>query len=347
MTGYKRFIVVCFAALISGGCRRECRRDRAERVIPVKVTEVAVMERVDRRSYVGTVEESAAVALSFLVSGTVEEVLVSEGQHVRRGQLLAVLDAATAELSYQGALAKLRQAQDAYDRLAKVHGNGSLPDVKFVEVETGLQQAKSMAEVLRKNLEDCRLFAPRDGVVASRQIEPGVNVMPGVQVLELVSVDRVFVKFPVPENEIGFVVCGQEALVTVAALDYAVFRGRVEVKGVSANAITHTYEAKIGVDNPLYRLRPGMICRVTAFSGAEGKAAEVVVPNRCVQIAADGRRFVWLADGGAVARRRFVETGDLVDEGIVVVEGLSVGERLITEGFRNVSEGMRVVVSDE
>ncbi|MDR0395496.1 MAG: efflux RND transporter periplasmic adaptor subunit [Tannerella sp.] len=340
----KRFIVICSAALILGSCKEENKRESTDKVIPVKVTEIVVTETADRRSYVGTVEESAAISLSFSMPGTVEEVFVSEGQHVRKGQLLATLNTATAENSYQGALAKLRQAQDAYDRLTKVHENGSLPDIKFVEVETGLQQAKSMAAVSKKSLEDCRLYAPRNGVITTRQIEPGMNIMPGMQALKLVTVETVFVKISVPEKETGLIARGQEAQVTVAALDNAVFTGKIEMKGMSANALTHTYEAKISITNPQYRLMPGMICRVTMFSGTEGNA-EIVVPNRCIQISADGKKYVWLTDGHA-ARRRFVETGDLDDNGIVIVEGLSTGDKLITEGFQKVSEGMKILISN-
>ncbi|MDR1023095.1 MAG: efflux RND transporter periplasmic adaptor subunit [Prevotellaceae bacterium] len=307
--------------------------------------EVAAGQAAGGKSYVGTVEESAAVSLAFSLMGTVEEVFVQEGQRVHKGQLLAALNAATSENSYQVSLAKLRQAQDAYDRLTKVHENGSLPDIKLVEVEAGLLQAKSMAAIAKKNLEDCKLYAPRDGVMAERNVEAGGSVIPAQAAFRLVSVDKVFVKIPVPENEIGSIAEGQAAHVTVAALGNAAFSGKVEIKGVSANAASHTYEAKIGVNNragashALPLLLPGMVCKVT-LAGSSG-AAEIVVPNRAVQIAADGRQYVWLAKGG-IAKRRFVKTGNLTDSGIAIAEGLSAGDSLIIEGFQKVSEGTKI-----
>ncbi|MDR0414479.1 MAG: efflux RND transporter periplasmic adaptor subunit [Prevotellaceae bacterium] len=336
-----RFLAAIFsAALIFSSCK-ENKRESTDKIIPVKVTEVVATQTVDRRSYVGTVEESAAISLSFSMPGTVEEVFASEGQRVQKGQLLATLNVATAENSYQGALAKLRQAQDAYDRLTKVHSNGSLPDIKLVEVETGLQQATSQVAIAKKNMADCMLHAPRSGVIAARQVESGMNVMPSMQAFKLVTVETVLVKIPVPENEIGSIAVGQAANVAVAALNNAVFTGKVEMKGVEASAVTHTYDAKISINNPQRQLMPGMICRVTTFSATDGNA-EFVVPNRCVQISSDGKKYVWLADGN-VAKRQFVKTGRLTDEGIVIVEGLSAGNQLITEGFLKISEGTRVV----
>ncbi|MDR1880688.1 MAG: efflux RND transporter periplasmic adaptor subunit [Tannerellaceae bacterium] len=332
--GLAALVMFLFAA-----CSGEKGAEKQEKIIPVKVMTVAVLQTENSRNYVGTVEESVAVSLAFSTAGTVEQVFVSEGPRVEKGTLLATLNTATAEHSYRMMLAKEQQTQDAYNRLAQVHENGSLPDIKFVEVETGLQQAKSMAAVAKKNLDDCRLYAPRSGMIASRTVEAGSSAMPGVPAFKLVSVDKVNVKIPVPENEIGKIVKGQHARMEVTALDNAVFTGKVEMKSVAANAMSHTYEVKIGVDNPQAELMPGMVCKVSIADDAE--TARIVVPNRAIRISADGRPYVWLADGN-VARRRFVKTGGLNDNGIVVVDGLSVSDSVIVEGFQKVSEGMRV-----
>jgi RND family efflux transporter MFP subunit len=354
MKKMKHYLKLCTAAMavsLFAACSGQTGEASAqEKIIPVKVMEIAAGQVADVKNYVGTVEESVAVSLSFALMGTVEEVFVQEGQRVRKGQLLAALDRTTAENSCQASLAKLRQAQDAYDRLAKVHENGSLPDIKFVEVETGLQQAKSMAEISKKNLNDCRMYAPRDGVIASRNIEAGSSVNPAQAAFKLVSVDKVFVKIPVPENEIGRLAEGQAATVTVAALDNAVFTGKIEMKGVSANAMSHTYEVKIGIDNHagaknFSPLLPGMVCKVEV-ENFRPPQPQIAVPNRTVQIAADGRRYVWLA-GNNTAKRRFVKTAGLTDSGIVVTEGLSPGDRLITEGFQKVSEGMKISITND
>jgi RND family efflux transporter MFP subunit len=276
--------------------------------------------------------------------GTVEQVLVSEGQRVRRGQLLATLNAATAQNSYEASQAKLVQAQDAYDRLVKVHENGSLPDIKFAEIEAGLQQAKSMVAITKKSVDDCRLYAPRDGVIASRNIEVGVNAMPAMTAFKLVSVDRVNVKITVPENEIGSIVEGEAATVAVPALDNAVFTGKIETKGVAANALSHTYDVKIGIDNPQKTVMPGMVCKVETRNTASLQP-EIVVPNGAIRIAADNRRYVWTAEN-SVAKRKFITTGNLSNSGIVVTGGLSAGDRIIVEGFQKISEGTRISITN-
>jgi multidrug efflux pump subunit AcrA (membrane-fusion protein) len=118
---------------------KKAEQIQQEKVIPVKVMSVSPQMLTGGRNYVGTVEESTAISLGFSSLGTVEQVFVSEGQRVQKGQLLATLNTASAQNSLDAVQATLSQAQDAYDRMVKLHDNGSLPDIKFVEVESGLR----------------------------------------------------------------------------------------------------------------------------------------------------------------------------------------------------------------
>jgi RND family efflux transporter MFP subunit len=210
-----------------------------------------------------------------------------------------------------------------------------------------------MLAIAEKNLNDCRLYAPCSGVIAQRSIEPGANVMPGVAAFKLVTIDKVDVKIPVPESEIGDIDTGMGVTVEVPALNNEIFTGKVELKGVTANAISHAYEVKIGIDNhvgaknvsPSSKTRnalpllPGMVCKV--YLKQNESQTDIVIPNRTVQIAHDGRHFVWIADGDT-AQRRFVTTGVLNDIGVTIKAGLSDGDQLIVEGYTKVSEGMKI-----
>lgn len=344
MRRYFDLSVTALAACLLVSCSGKERTATQERIVPVKVITVAPSSSADNQNFVGTIEESVAVSLSFSGMGTVEQVLVSEGQRVAKGQLLAVLNTATAQNAYDASQAKLVQAQDAYDRLAKVHANGSLPDIKFAEIEAGLEQAKAMAAISKKSLDDCKLYAPRNGVIADRTVEAGASVMPGVEVFKLVSMDKVNVKISVSENEIGNITEGQAANVVVPALGNAVFTGKIEMKGVDANTLSHTYDVKIRIDNPQKTLLPGMVCKVGVIN-FRPQHDEIVVPNRAIRVSADNRRFVWLAEDN-VARRKFIETGNLTNTGIVVADGLSAGDRVIVDGFTKVSEGTHISVNN-
>ena len=314
------------------------------KIIPVKVMNIGFSDLSHGRNYVGTVEESTAVSLAFSGMGTVERVLVSEGERVRKGQLLAVLNSGTAQNAHNAAKATLNQAQDAYDRLKPLHEKGSLTDIKWVEVETGLDQAKAMEAIAKKSVEECNLYAPMNGVIAKRSIEEGVNVMPGLSAFKLVSIEEVNINVSVPENEIGSVKIGQSAMVTVPALGNNEYKGVVYRKGVEANPISRAYPIKIKIDNPNLELMPGMVCKVFMQNETDDNGQKIVIPNRSVQISPDNKRFVWLADGNT-AKRRFITVGSLSDYGVIVESGLSEGDKLIVEGYTKISEGMKVSIT--
>ena len=99
---------------------------------------------------------------------------------MRQGQLLATLDEVSMQNTYQAAKAALKQAEDTYQRMKELHEKGSLAEMKWVEVQSKLQQAQSMEAVARKNLTDCQLYAPFSGVIAEKSLEVGQNVVPGV-----------------------------------------------------------------------------------------------------------------------------------------------------------------------
>jgi RND family efflux transporter MFP subunit len=337
------FIYIIIAMVMLNACNTP-KQKRQEKIIPVKIMNITSQTVTDGRNYVGTVEESTAISLSFLQPGTVEEVFVKEGERVQKGQLLATQNNATAQNMFHAAQAQLDRAQDAYNRMTLLHDNGSLPDIKFEEVKTGLQQAKAQVAIARKNLEDCKLYAMRNGVIATRQVESGMNVVPGMQAFKLVAIEHVFIKISVPENEIGSTTEGQQAKVEVPALNHKAFFGKIELKGIAANAISHTYEVKIGIANSHAELMPDMVCKVWLKPQEETQA--VLIPNRTVQISHDGRHYVWLAVGDK-AEQRFVEIGDLGNWGVVVKSGLSEGDRLIVEGYQKVSEGSKINIEGQ
>ena len=161
---------------------------------------------------------------------------------------------------------------------------------------------------------------------------------PGNPGFSLLRIETVNVKIAVPENEVA-TLGDQAAMIKVAALGGQCFEGKVTEKGIVANPISHTYEAKIRLENPSGALLPGMVCDVR-LSGEESVPA-IALPNNAVLIANDGGRFVWkIVDGEAKATP--VRTGDLTEQGLFILEGLNEGDIVVIGGYQKISEGMRV-----
>ena len=153
--------------------------------------------------YVGVIEEEQSTKVSFTGMAMLKSIKVAEGQAVHKGQLLATIDDTQARNALAAAKSALEQARDAEQRMKQLHDNNSLPEMKWVEVQSKVQQAQSTYDMSVKNLEECTILAPCAGVVGSKIMEVGETVLPTEPVLALLSIDRVKVRVNVPEKEIA------------------------------------------------------------------------------------------------------------------------------------------------
>jgi RND family efflux transporter MFP subunit len=281
-------------------------------------------------AYSGTIEAGESIPLSFATLGNVARVLVVEGDAVRKGQLLAVLNEESSRNGYEMALATLKQAEDAHERLRPMYESGGLPEIKWIEVETNLQKARSAAAISKKNLDDCRLIAPVSGVVGRRSIDAGMAAMPNIASITLVRIEKVFARVAVPENEIAWVGRGQQAWIRVSALQHAEFSGRVEEIGVVADPLAHSYAVRIAIPNPGLQIKPGMICSVSLADSSRNRG--LVLPGRAVLVDETGKKYVYVVDADRKARRREVTSGALLQDGIEITGGLNPDEWVVVAG---------------
>jgi membrane fusion protein, multidrug efflux system len=323
------------------GCSTKKVSSDETKAIPVTTMTVRQLETTVADNYVGVIEESSATSLSFATLGSVERIYVDNGMKVSKGQLLAELDKTSLQSSYDAAVSTLNQAKDAYARMKQLYDNGSLPQIKWIEVQSGLQKAQSMEQIAQKTLQNTQLIAPSTGIIASRTIEAGANVVPGITVMKLINIEHVKVKISVSEAEISKINKGDEVSVTIGALDNDIRKGKITEKGVIANPLSHTYDVKIDLDNPTKEVMPGMVCNVSLLS--KNTSLQIILPGNAIQVAHNGECFVWVAENG-LAQKRTIITNGLSKDGVIVSEGLSQGEQVIIEGRQKVSNGMKIAI---
>ena len=338
--------------LTAMACLSSCgdKKENAEKApVRVKTEVVSAGGSQTGQTYVGIVEEREATAVSFTSMGIVKRVLVSEGQSVGRGQLIAEMDDTQARNVLAGAEASMTQANDALERYRMLHDNGSLPEVQWVEIQSKVAQAKSQLEMARKNLADCRLTAPVSGIVGSRMVKAGETALPSQAVVTLLDISSVKVKVAIPEAEVGSITAATPTRIKVDAANKEVTGGRIE-KGVQADALTHTYDIKVNVANADRRLLPGMVASVRFATAAQPQTELLTLPITSVQkksvstrLQADGSLFVWTVAKDSTAHRVSVEIGKTYGNRVVVVSGVNANDRVVTEGYQKLSEGTRII----
>ena len=284
--------------------------------------------------YSGTVEAWKTIPVSFQINGTVSAVYFDQGQYVKKNQLLASLDKSDAQNSYLIAKAKEEQAQDAYDRLKSVYEQGSLPEIKWVEILTNLKQAQSMTEISKSNLQKCNLLSPVSGYVGKRNIETGMSALRASAPFEIVEINKVYIKIPVPENEIGMLKKGMKAHITVSALNDMQFTGSVKNIGIVANTFSRTYDVKILVNNPDLLLKPGMVCDVKIDAGKQKQ--KILVSTKSVSVDDKGKTFVYIVNKNKDIIKQEVRTGAYCNNKVEILEGLTQGDLIVKSGQQKI-----------
>lgn len=354
----KKVFLMAMVALLAVSCGKK-QTEGVEETIRVTVEKATATNDFDQLPYVGVVEEESSTSVSFTGMAMLKTLTVGEGQAVRKGQLLAVIDETQAQNALATAKASLDQALDAQARMKQLHDNQSLPDMKWVEVQSQVSQAQSAYDICKKNLEDCRIYAPVSGVVGTKIMGVGETVLPTEPVLTILSIDNVKVRVSIPEREIAGITAGTATTITVDALPGETFQGGRIEKGVSADPLTHTYDILIRVANPGRKLLPGMVARVKthpypplkggknrdaqagSLPSREGRGGPLTLPVRAVQQSTDKTLFVWVAKDGK-AHRTPVTVGQTTGNRVVIESGIQEGDQVIVEGYQKVGEGTPV-----
>ena len=334
----KKLMLVCLV-LIAVSCTDKGNKKITEKEpINVGVLTVAPMSTQYYKVYVGEINASGSAIVSTNHSGILKAINVEQGTKVKKGEVLAEVTSKNVLASYDISHATLRQAEDGYERVTKVHKSGTVADVKLVEIETQLAKAKAAAQSSKESLEECKIKAPFNGTISEVLIEQGVNVSPGTPIVKLVDLSTIEVAIPVPEGEIGKVKIGQKALIDVPALDITDIEAHVKLKGVTASSPSHTYRCTLVPDKKQTNLYPGMVCKVRLSETSDSMT--IRIPASSVEMDSKGN-FVWVVNDGIVGKS-YVTVDGYQEHGVVISSGLEPGDKVIVKGAAKVSTGMKV-----
>lgn len=341
-----KYALVFFLPIVINSCSDKDENESALEVSKVKIINVGKNTEDIRNEYIGTVESSNTVDVSFLTTGTIEQLYFREGQNVKKGQLMAKLNTTTLNSAYSASVSTLRQAQDAYSRMNEMYNKESLPEIKLIDVKTKLAQAQSAEIMAKKSLNDSYLYAPESGVISKKNYENGMNVVLGATVYTIMNINSVDINIPVPEGEVSNFDRGQYCDINVTALGNKSFRGQIIEKGVSANPISHTYDIKVRISNSNFSLMPGMVVKAYFDNPSQDNQsdAKIVVPLKYVLLDYPSKRFVWIVDKNNKAQRKEVVLGELLGNNVEIISGLHQGDKVVADGYQNISSGSVVSV---
>lgn len=304
----------------------------------------------------GTIEAFERVQVTARVAGAVDRVAFTEGQKVKKGDVLAVIDASRFQLAVNSANAALAKADASVKQNeamverregASAKYPGLIPGEELDSVKTSTATAKAdravafeALRVAQLNLQDAWVRAPMEGVIQTRTIETGQFVQAGYVLATLLRNDPMLLRFQVEPREAPRLRPGMKAGFRLRETERD-FTASITLVAAAADAETHMVGITAEVDNDGhdYWLRPGSFCDVTIDVGARRDA--VIVPRVAVRGTDHG--YTTYVIEGDVAREKVVTLGMSTKDGWVEVRsGLEPGQQLVVRGAESLAPGAKV-----
>lgn len=286
--------------------------------------------------------------LSFGATGTVEEVLVDEGNNVTKGQVLARLDAPSlessvemAELQVEIAQTQVKAARAQYEKAQDLPGaDEDAAKASWEIAKLNLEIAELSLESAELNLEKAVIVAPFDGVVADISITEGKEISTATLATPAISVvdtSEIEMRGFIDEIDIAMVQLGQEANIILDALPDEEVKGSVvfisPVGTIQAGVVS--YDTTITLENPVEELRDGM--SATAEIVVERRDNVLLIPNTVIQGTLQNPTVVVLVDGQQEERQITLGLSDVFNT--EVLSGLEEGEQIVVPTSGQQSSG--------
>ncbi len=299
-------------------------------------------------------KEKAVLAAE--VAGALAQVFSDMGDQVKTGQVLARIDPREYQLRVDSAQAQLEQVQA---RLANAQANfermkalstehlvsAQQYDSASAEMRVAQADADASAKMLgiaRKKLDDTYIRAPFDGFVQKRTVSLGEHVGEGMPLYELIAIDPIKLRAPIPERFVPLAKVGLPLDLTIDATPGKVFHGTVTRIAPALDETSRTLLVEAEVPNPDGLLKPGYFAHVTMNLGHD---RALFVPNSAILRYAGVARVFVFKDGAV--RSREVTTGSIEGDQIEIISGLKQGEKVVSSDVDRLADGTVVVAKEQ
>jgi membrane fusion protein (multidrug efflux system) len=301
---------------------------------------------------IGTTSPVQGVQVSADLPGIIEKIHFESGRYVREGDVLVALDARQERAQLAAAEAQRDLARLDFKRMEGLIVDGAISQADYDRAAAEQKQTEARVGEIRATIERKIIRAPFSGVLGIRQVHLGQYLSAGTPVVQLQSLDPIYVDFGVPQQDAGELRVGRRVHAHADNLPDVELAGRVTAIDSVVDESTHNVKVQATIRNPEGRLRPGMFVRVEATAGEHRPV--VALPATAISYAPYGDSVFVVAemksqDGKPYrgVRQQFVKLGSARGDQIAIVSGVKPGEEVVTSGVFKLRNGAAVFVNNE
>lgn len=294
----------------------------------------------------GAVEPEDEVMISAEVGGRLTSVTVKEGQKVKRGQLIARVNLETINKQKAEISTALSLASQVYDKQKRLWDQKIGSELQYLQAKNNKERLEKSLEALDFEMTKANVYAPISGVVQNLFMKSGETVAPGTPIVKVLNDRKLVVAAQLPEQLLPKVRKGDLVQISIPALSYEEDHQVSFISSV-VDPANRTFTAEVNVKNRNGLVKPNLLATMRVVEETIEDA--VVIPVSLVQQEVGGRQFVYViknSEGEFRAEKRAVVLGDSYNDKVVIVDGLSANEVIVTTGSRDVANGTLLNIND-
>ena len=312
----------------------------------VAVEEAKVEQWPPQLSAIGTLRAFQGIVVAPQVAGVVSAIHFQSGDDVAAGAQLVDLDTSVEEADLANGRAQLKNANVTLDRARALIANGNTPQSTVDAALAARDSAAAAVDRTQAVIAQKTIKAPFAGRLGLRNVDLGQYVAAGTSLTTLQQLDPIYVDFSTPEGALATLAVGQETTLSVDAQPGRVFTGKVTAIDARVSADSRNVTVRAEFANADRKLLPGMFADVTVSTGAP--ADVLAVPRTAVVYGLYGDNAFVVAPAasgdGLVVDRRLIHLGATRGERIAIVDGLKVGDKVVTAGQIKLQPNSPVVI---
>ena len=301
---------------------------------------------------IGTMEAVHGVMVSADLPGSVAKINFDSGKSVREGDILVELDtreerAQLAALEAQRDLAKVN-----YDRTEQLVKEGVISRLEYDQATAQQKQTEANVGAIRATIQRKTIRAPFSGVLGIRKVNLGQYLSAGSAIVQLQSLNPIYVDFGLPQQALGQVHVGRDLRVTSEDIVGKAFTGRVTALDSVVDQATRNVQVQATLANPEGKLHPGMFVQVVVVQGESRPV--ITLPASAISYAPYGDSVFVITDlkdqkGQTYrgVRQQFVKLEGSRGDQVAVVSGLNPGDEVVTSGVFKLRNGAAVQVNNK
>lgn len=296
----------------------------------------------------GNVQTKQNVLVYPEVPGILKEVLVKEGQYVKKGQLLAVIDDGGLAQQVMVSQTNEQLAKTTFERQKRLWNEKIGSEIQYLQAKASYKSQKNATNQLKQQLGKFKINAPFSGIIDDIFREKETVVAPGQQseLFRIINLSNMYIETDVPENYITSITKGKKVEVIFPILGKTV-NSKIRQVGNFINPSNRSFKIEVGVPNQDLEIKPNLTAKLKLNDYTSKNA--ILIPQSIISENAEGQQFIYVVkdkkeNNLAIAERLVIETGKTQGDFIEVIKNLSTETEIILEGARSVNNGQAVKV---